>query len=56
MKKLIIIIFTMLILSTQLTLAADWYVTQDGTGTCATEPTTPSTFNMNVTVSNYVAH
>ena len=27
-----------------------------GTGTCATEPTTPSIFNMLVTVSNYVAH
>lgn len=27
-----------------------------GTGTCATEPTTPSTWNGLVTVSNYVAH
>jgi len=38
MKKLIIIIFTMLILSTQLTLAADWYVTQDGAGDLSGQP------------------
>ena len=38
MKKLIIIIFTMLILSTQLVWAADWYVTQDGDGDLSGQP------------------
>ena len=38
MKKLIIIIFTMLILSTQLTWATDYYVTQSGAGDYSGQP------------------